>query len=116
MKSKLVERQTNQAKGNHRLSGSQVIIRAQDAGVWYGTLGDVNGRSVDLTNARRMWRWWAAKELTLSAVALYGLNQERELKIQSPVEFVSILDACEIILCTDACINSFKKTESYNEQ
>jgi hypothetical protein len=102
---------------NHRLTGTKVIIRARDAGVWYGTLGGVDGRSVELTEARRMWRWCAAKEMTLSGVAIYGLNLSSEdLKIQSPVEYVDILDACEIISCSEAAIKTFDKVKAYNEQ
>ena len=36
--------------------GQKVIIRARDAGVHFGTLQSVDGRSVVLTNSRRMWR------------------------------------------------------------
>lgn len=107
---------TNQEK--HRLTGEMVIIRSRDSGVHFGELVSVNGRHVVLNKSRRMYRWWAAKESTLTAVAKYGLNLKKmeSLNIQSQIDGQEILDACEIIPCHQDCIDSFSKVEAYNEQ
>lgn len=84
--------------------GKSVIIRTYSAGVWFGTLSEKSGHEVILTNARRMWRWWAAEGISLSAVALYGIKQEKS-KIIEPVESVW-LEAIEIINCTNMAIKS----------
>ena len=102
---------------SHKLNGKHVIIRARDSGCHFGILESVNGRHVVLNKSRRMYRWWAAREMTLTAVAKFGLNLNRkELRIQSEIDGQEILDACEILPCTPECIDSFSKVEAYNEQ
>jgi hypothetical protein len=90
----------------------KVIIRARDAGVHFGTLQSVDGRSVVLTDSRRMWRWWSGGgEHTLSGVARHGLADRKEVKIAGPVATISILDACEIIGMTDVAIASLESAK-----
>ena len=84
--------------------GKKVIIRTYSAGVWFGTLSEKSGKEVILTDARRMWKWWASKGISLSACALYGVKHS-ESKIIEPVSQVW-LEATEIISCTDAAIQS----------
>ena len=75
--------------------GQEVIIRTYSAGVWFGRLKEKSGNEVILTDARRMWRWWAKESISLSGVALYGINQEKS-RIPGAVESVW-LEAIEII-------------------
>lgn len=75
--------------------GQEVIIRTYSAGVWFGRLKEKSGREVILTEARRMWRWWAKESISLSGVALHGLKQEKS-RIAGAVESVW-LEAIEII-------------------
>ena len=84
--------------------GEKVIIRTYSAGVWFGTLAEKSGKEVILTDARRMWRWWAAESISLSGCALYGIKRE-ESKIVAPVSKVW-LEAIEIISCTDVAMQS----------
>ena len=57
--------------------GQEVIIRTYSAGVWFGRLKEKSGNEVILTEARRMWRWWAKDSISLSGVALHGIKQEK---------------------------------------
>ena len=75
--------------------GQEVIIRTYSAGVWFGRLKEKSGKEVILTEARRMWRWWAKESISLSGVALYGINQEKS-RITGAVDSVW-LEAIEII-------------------
>ena len=75
--------------------GQEVIIRTYSAGVWFGRLKEKAGREVILTEARRMWRWWAKESISLSGVALHGIKQEKS-RIAGAVESVW-LEAIEII-------------------
>ena len=104
------------AEWSHPLKGKMVIVRARDAGVHFGELVHFEGRVVTLNKARRMHRWWAATEMTLSAVAKHGLNLEKELRICTEIDNHVIMDGCEIMPCSDVCIDSFSKVENYNEQ
>ena len=80
--------------------GKTVIIRTYSAGVWCGTLVQKAGNEVILQNARRMWRWWCKKSISLSGVARYGIIREKS-KIAPPVEVVW-LEAIEIISIAEA--------------
>ena len=75
--------------------GQEVIIRTYSAGVWFGRLKEKSGNEVILTEARRMWRWWAKESISLSGVALHSINQEKS-RIAGAVESVW-LEAIEII-------------------
>lgn len=108
--------ESNTESGENPFIGKHVIVRCRDAGVHYGVLKSVNGRSVELIDSRRMWRWWAAKQMTLSAVAEFGLNHEKDLRIQNELDYILLLDACEVIPCYQACIESFAKVKPYDDQ
>lgn len=92
--------------------GSHVIIRTYSAGVWFGKLEKKSGNEVYLTEARRMYRWWAKESISLSGVAIYGLKDEKKgvIKICPPIERVW-LEAIEILTLTKIAINSIKEWE-----
>ena len=75
--------------------GQEVIIRTYSSGVWFGRLKEKSGNEVILTEARRMWRWWAKESISLSGVALHGIKQEKS-RIAGAVESVW-LEAIEIL-------------------
>ncbi len=89
--------------------GQQVIIRTYSAGVWYGTLEEKSDNEVILKGARRMWRWWAAEGISLSAVAVSGIKQDKS-RIANPVDAVW-LEAIEIIPVTDVAAASIGGAE-----
>lgn len=97
---------------SHDLAGSYVIVRSRDSGVHAGTLVSVEGRTVVLESARRLWYWVAAKEHTLSAVSLHGLGEG--CKIASQVERIDILDACEITPATSGARASIEGYKSHD--
>tara|TARA_R110000737_G_scaffold339083_1_gene360675 strand:+ start:273 stop:650 length:378 start_codon:yes stop_codon:yes gene_type:complete len=101
----LLTNQSNSTSLNSQL-GEKVIIRTYSAGVWFGELKEKSGMEVMLHNARRMYRFWCAKSISLSGVAQYGLNQEKS-KICPAVNKVC-LESIEIISCTDIAIKSIE--------
>ena len=90
---------THQNGGIQYGIGKSVIIRTYSAGVWFGTLSQKSGNEVVLTNARRLWRWWAKESISLSGVANFGIIEEKS-KIAPAVEGVW-LEAIEIIPTTE---------------
>ena len=78
--------------------GKQVIIRTYSAGVWFGTLSEKSGNEVIISNARRMWRWFAAESISLSAVALHGIKEDQSLIAEAVPQVW--LEAVEIIPCS----------------
>ena len=85
-------------------SGKQVIIRTCNAGVWFGELYCKAKDEVILRQARRLWYWWAAESISLSAVAVHGVKREKS-KIAEPVKWVW-LQAIEILPCSEKAITS----------
>ena len=55
--------------------GEYVIVRTCSAGVWAGTLSDKAKNEVILKSARRLWKWRAEKGISLSGLAVYGLDK-----------------------------------------
>ena len=90
--------------------GKKVIIRTYSAGVWFGTLDQKAKSEVILKDARRMWKWWAAESISLSAVSIHGVRPEKS-KIAQAVESVW-LEAIEIIPCEDKAIKSIEGCEN----
>lgn len=88
--------------------GSYVIVRSSPSGCWAGTLAKLDKSTVELTDARRLWRWWAAKGVSLSGVAAHGLHPSKikECRIAAPVSRALINDVCEVLAVTDAARES----------
>ena len=94
---------------NSFVIGQEVIIRTYSAGVWFGRLKQKAGSEVILTEARRMWRWWAKESISLSGVALYGINQEKS-RIAGAIDSV-LLQAIEIIPISDKAAESIRTAQ-----
>ena len=89
--------------------GQEVIIRTYSAGVWFGRLKEKSGNEVILTEARRMWRWWAKESISLSGVALHGIQQENS-RIAGAVESVW-LQSIEIIPISGKAAESIRTAQ-----
>jgi hypothetical protein len=88
--------------------GTSVIVRSHYSGVWHGELVKREGAAVELKDARRLWRWWAAKGVSCSGVAVHGLHPDKlsSCKIEPPVPRALITDACEILSASEFATNS----------
>lgn len=101
--------QRNSSHGLQYQLGKKVIIRTYSAGVWYGTLSEKEGKEVVLTDARRLWRWWAAESISLSGVANFGIKQDKS-QIAPKVEGVW-LEAIEILPTTETAQKSIESAK-----
>ena len=81
----------------------KVIIRADRAGVFFGTLKEKNGSEVVMTNVRRLWYWDGAA--SISQIAVDGVTEPDNCKFTVTVPEATILGVIEIIPCTDKAIN-----------
>lgn len=91
--------------------GKKVIIRGDRSGVEFGTLVTYNGPEVTLHNARRIWYWDGAA--SLSQLAKDGTLKPNNCKFTVTVDSITILDAIEIIPCTDKAIKSIEEVEEW---
>ena len=84
----------------------KVIVRGDRSGVFFGTLEKRNGREVKLSNCRRLWYWaGAASDFQL---ATDGVAAPGNCKFTVVVPEIEILDAIEVIPCTNKAIKSIK--------
>lgn len=79
--------------------GKYVIVRADGAGVFAGTLKEKDGTEVVLTDCRRIWYWEGAA--SISQLATEGTTNPRACKFTVTVDTICIMDVIEIIPCTD---------------
>ena len=87
-----------QASEAQKPTGPESIVRTYASGVHIGMVTSVNGQSVTIANARRLWKWSGA--FTLNAVATAGVNR-KDSRISVAVPSITLLDAIEIIPVCD---------------
>ena len=98
--------QPQQQSGLNSMVGKKCIVRTYSAGVWFGEITEKSGNEVIIKDARRMWKWWAAEGISLSAVALHGIRHD-ESRIVEAVPAVW-LEAIELIPASDKAIASIE--------
>lgn len=94
-----------------KLIGKKVIIRGGRSGVEYGTLAAHEGQEVRLEHARRLWYWDGA--CSLSQLAKDGTCKPEECNFTVYVDSIVILDAIEIIPCTEKAIESIEGVKEW---
>ncbi len=77
-----------------------VICRTYSAGVFAGYLESRTGQEVVLLKARRLWYWKGAS--SLSQLAMEGVKCPDECKFPCEIDRVELMQAIEILDCTEA--------------
>ena len=95
-------------------NGKYVIVRTYSAGVFAGNLRSRNGKEVELTDARRIWRWYGAA--SLSELAVSGTSQPNDCKFPVAVPFVTLTEAIEILDTTPEAEASIKAVPVWSAQ
>lgn len=98
-------------KAVKNLLGEKVIIRADRAGVFYGTLNEVeplgDKLQVELTNLRRLWYWDGAASLTQLAVE--GTKAPSGCKFTITMQSAVIQGVIEVLPCSEVAIKSIEE-------
>jgi hypothetical protein len=87
----------------------RVLVRTHSAGVHVGELVARKGAEVELTNARRVWRWRGAN--TLNEMSLKGVDSASEsnyTRISEPVKRIELIGVIEVIDVTPAAWASLR--------
>ncbi|TXH09470.1 MAG: hypothetical protein E6R03_16685 [Hyphomicrobiaceae bacterium] len=90
-----------------------VIVRSREAAVFAGYLESIQGREVVLLNARRIYYWDGAA--TLSQLAEEGTSKPGNCKFPQEVSRVQLLEACEVIDCTEKARLSIASVKVWSE-
>lgn len=86
------------------MSETYYIVRCDRAGVFFGHIARRDGREVTITNVRRLWFWSGAA--TLSQLAQEGVKNHSSCKFTMTIPEITVLDAIELIPCSDAAVAS----------
>ena len=84
----------------------KVIIRADRAGVFFGTITRKDGNEVELKDCRRLWYWDGA--CSISELAVNGTCAPLNCQFSVTVPEITILGVIEIIPCSDAAVKSIE--------
>ena len=84
--------------------GKKVLIRANGAGVYFGTLERMEGDQVKVANVRNIWRWAGAS--CLSQIANDGVTGD---KIGPVVSSMVINNVLQVIPLTEAAIANLER-------
>lgn len=105
-------------KAIEKLIGKRVIIRADRAGVFYGTLAEVESNGdklqVELRDLRRLWYWDGACSLTQLAVE--GTKEPDECNFTIRQASAVIIGVIEIIPCSDVACESIEAVEEWKSR
>ena len=94
-------------KVNPEVTGDYCIVRTYSAGVFAGEIVEKEGKQVKMKNARRLWYWDGAA--SLSQLAMEGTKKPENCKFPREVTEVILIEAIEIIPCTQTAIKSIKE-------
>ena len=83
---------------------NKFIVRCDRAGVFYGEIVSRNGQEVEMKDVRNIWYWDGAA--TVMQLAAEGVSKPNTCKFSVPVESLVLLDAIQIIPCTDKAVES----------
>ena len=87
--------------------GKKVIVRGEYSGVYFGTLAQLEGRQVKLTNVRNIWYWEGAA--STMQIATNGVDQLAS-KVTVALDSIVLLDAIAILPCTTVAVENLEST------
>ncbi len=104
-------------KAIEKLIGKKVIIRSYGAGVFFGTLNEVehigDRYTVELLNCRRLWQWAGACSITQLAVD--GTKEPRNCKFTITEPSIIVTSVIEIHECSAESINSIESVSEWKQ-
>ena len=98
-------------KEKNQMEKQKYIVRCDRAGVFYGEIEERNGREIKMRNVRCIRYWDGAA--TLLQLAAEGTTKRNNCKFTMTVDSPVVLDAIEIIPCTDRAIKSIEAVKEW---
>lgn len=87
------------------------IVRAKDAGVFFGQIERRNEHEVEMKNVRKLWCWSGAS--AVEQLAVDGVKKPKDCKFTIFVNQMVIADPIQIIHCTDRAEKILKEVEAW---
>lgn len=82
------------------------LVRCDRSGVFYGEIERKDGQEITMRTARCIWYWNGAASLL--QMAKEGVKAPVDCKFTVYVDELTVLDAIEILPCTDAAVASIE--------
>lgn len=80
------------------------VVRGDRSGVFFGIVKYINGQTVEMKKARKLYYWDGA--FAVEGLAEYGVTRPENCKFTVAVDNSIITDATQILLCTKKSIKS----------
>lgn len=93
--------------------GKYCVVRGDRSGVFAGNVESRNGQEVIIKNVRRLWFWDGA--CSISQLAKDGTKKPNRCKFTVTLDEIELLDAIEIIKCTNEAEKSIKEVSEWKE-
>lgn len=93
--------------------GRHVIVRGDRSGVFFGKFVSEDGQTVELADCRHIWYWSGAANT--AEMANSGVSKPKDCKIVAPVSRIRILDAIEVLDCTNEAVASLTAVPSWSQ-
>ena len=93
--------------------GTYVIVRGDRSGVFFGKFDSKDGQEVCLTECRRLWYWDGA--CSISQLSVDGTSNPYNCKFTVTVDNIVLLDAIEIIPCSEKAVTSICGVEEWKK-
>ncbi|MDD4516585.1 hypothetical protein [Massilibacteroides sp.] len=87
------------------------IVRCDRSGVFFGKITERNGQEVTMSDVRNIYYWDGAA--TIRQLAAEGTTKPKECKFTMAVDEILLLDAIEIISCTETAVSSIKGVKEW---
>ena len=104
-------------KAIEKLIGKKVIIRSYGAGVFYGTLNEVekceDKYTVELTDCRRLWYWDGACSITQLAVE--GTKKPENCNFTVTEKSIVVTSVIEFHECTEDACQSIENVRAWKK-
>ena len=91
--------------------GTKVIVRGDRSGVFYGTLRSIDGQTVELSQARKLWYWAGAN--AVEQIAVDGVTKPDKCKFTIHVQSIIISDMVQMLICTEKAIESIDSVKEW---
>ena len=83
------------------------IVRAKDAGVFFGKIKERKENEVTMTNVRKLWYWSGAN--TVEDLAVFGVKNPQKCKFTVWIDEMIIADPIQIIPVTESADKSLSE-------
>ena len=91
------------------LVGRYCIIRSYASGVFFGRLEKHSDRIAEISDCRRLWSWKAKKSISLTSVAIYGIDAKNS-KLSAAIDLQTVFDCLEFLPVTTESFRSITDT------